>query len=155
MRARRFNQQGLSMFAGFVEQARADWKAGQEVGPVPAELLWNNDFGVLTNFELPDGDPVFETKLAIGEFVAGIVPDWAYEEARMDAGFWSCTPRWTAENRPLTDTAKAAIVGGRARLVSSTSWPPRRASRCGLSCASFSVRTSARGRDAVTDQGAP
>jgi membrane peptidoglycan carboxypeptidase len=63
-------------------------------------------------------------------------------------------PRWTAENRPLTDTAKAAIVGERSRLVSSTSSRPRRASRSALSSASCAARTSARARDAASDRAA-
>jgi hypothetical protein len=63
-------------------------------------------------------------------------------------------PRWTAENRPLTDTAKPAIGGGRSRLVSSTSARPRCASRSALSSASCAARTSARARDAASDRGA-
>jgi hypothetical protein len=58
------------------------------------------------------------------------------------------------KNRPLTDTANPAIVGGRSRLVSSTSSRPRCASRSALSSASCAARTSARARDAASDRGA-
>ncbi len=50
-------------------------------------------------------------------------------------------PRWTAENRPLIDTAKPAIVGGRSRPVSTTSSAPQCASRSALWCASSVVHT--------------
>ena len=50
-------------------------------------------------------------------------------------------PRWTAENRPLIDTAKPAIIG-RAAETSGVLLrrPPRCASRSGLWCASSAAR---------------
>ena len=49
-------------------------------------------------------------------------------------------PRWTSQNRPLADTAKAAISAWRSRPVSSTSSAPQGASRSGLWCASCAAR---------------
>src|SRR5262249_53351360 len=49
-------------------------------------------------------------------------------------------PRWTVENRPFVDTAKPAIVGGRSRLVGSTSSLPPDANRSVALCASCEGR---------------
>jgi len=89
MKARRFTEKGLSVFSEFVEAARADSKARREVAPISSKLLWDDELAAVTDYVLPDGEPVFDTKLAIGEFISGIVPEWAHQEARTDAGFWS------------------------------------------------------------------
>jgi hypothetical protein len=89
MKARRFTDQGLAAFSEYVAAARVDSKARVEVAPLPDKLLWTADFATETSFELPDAEPVFDSKFAIGEFVSGIVPEWAYEEVRTDAGFWT------------------------------------------------------------------
>jgi hypothetical protein len=51
------------------------------------------------------------------------------------------TPRWTVENRQFVDRAKPAILPGRPRPVTSTSFPRRCANPSALSSASSEVRT--------------
>lgn len=89
MRARRFTEQGLVRFAEYVDRARSSRKAGLDVDPVPVDLLSDDSLSESTEWELPPGEPVFDTKFAIGQFVSGIVPDAEYEHVRADAGFWS------------------------------------------------------------------
>ena len=89
MKARRFNERGLERFYAFVENARSSRKAQALVEPVPLDLLWTVDVTAETEFVLPGGEPHFETELAIGEFMAGVIPAGAFEDARVDVGLWS------------------------------------------------------------------
>jgi hypothetical protein len=87
--ARRFNDQGLAQFSEYVTHARALWRSKTEVPPVPPELVDDPATSEPLEYVLPDAEPNFPTKLAIGEFVAGIVPEAAFERARVDASFWT------------------------------------------------------------------
>jgi hypothetical protein len=89
VRARRFTEKGLAAFSEYVAAARIDSKARQDVAKLPEEILTNDEFATETPYHLPETEPIFESKFAIGEFVSGVVPEGAYEEARLDAGFWS------------------------------------------------------------------
>jgi hypothetical protein len=89
MRARRFTQAGLDAFQQFVLQARDAAKRRETVPPVPQEWLVEDQFSEPTPYELPPGEPRFETKNDIGAFVSSIVPDSEYEEVRGDASLWT------------------------------------------------------------------
>lgn len=89
MNARRFNSEGLKVFADYVSGARVAFRQKQAVPPVPDQLLFDETLTLETPYVLPTGDVRFQTKADLGRFLTGIIPDRDYDEIRIDAGFWS------------------------------------------------------------------
>jgi len=89
MMALRYTDEGLRRFGEFCDSARAEHRAGRDVPPVPGELLEAPGLTETTTWTLPEGEPQFATKVEIGAFVAGFLPDVDFETARGDAGLWS------------------------------------------------------------------
>jgi hypothetical protein len=89
MRVRRFIRAGTNEFRAFVGRARVLAKNRQPVPEVPVEILSNEEWSEPLEFELPDGEPQFADKLAIGEFCCRFIPETAHEQARNDAGMWT------------------------------------------------------------------
>lgn len=89
MMALRYTDEGLRRFAEFCDHARVERRAGREVVAVPAELLEAPGLTEPTTWTLPESEPEFTTKVEIGAFVAGFLPDGDFEAARGDAGLWS------------------------------------------------------------------
>ncbi len=89
MKVRRFTPAGAAAFSDFVLAARADAKAGLDIAPLPHNLIWNDELSAPADYDLPEGEPIFSTKLAIGEFVSSFVPESAHETAREDAPLWT------------------------------------------------------------------
>lgn len=89
MKARRFTEIGLQVFAEFIQTARANHKARLPVDPVPGSLLSGSEFTELTDYELPDETQSFPDKLSIGLLFTRVIPFGRNDEARIDVGLWS------------------------------------------------------------------
>src|SRR5262245_53249083 len=89
MRARRFTSEGVEAFRRYVLDAR---EVAQRKGPVPPvaqDLLTDGQYTEEMPYELPADEPRFLTKLDMGQFVTGIVPDSDYQTVRVDGPFWT------------------------------------------------------------------
>lgn len=89
MKVRRFTDSGMRAFGAWVEAARGANRRGESVDPVPAPLLFGENETALTQYELPEGEPEFKDKLAIGVFCCQLIPEPEHEIARSDAALWS------------------------------------------------------------------
>ena len=89
MKARRFTPEGLEAFRQYVLEARATAQQKLPVAPVPDVFFTDDALAEQMPYELPPQTPQFSTKLEIGQFVSGIVPDSDYEAVRADAPFWT------------------------------------------------------------------
>jgi len=89
MKARRFTEKGLQVFAEYVTAARLNRRSGSGVDPVPGTLLNGAYLTELTDYELPDVPQDFPDKLAIGRLFTSVIPCERNEEARLDVGLWS------------------------------------------------------------------
>lgn len=115
MNARRFNDKGLATFGEYVFQARSLARSGEPVPPVAADLLVDPLQTEPLDYVIPDEEPSFESKLAIGEFVAGVVPENAFDKARQDAPFWTwLSARYfdqITQNRTKLKEPRAYVAG--------------------------------------------
>jgi len=115
MRARRFTPSGIEAFQQYVLEARETAKRQDSVPPVQQEWLTDEQFSEPMPYALPADEPSFLTKLDIGVFVSGIVPESDYEAVRTDAPFWT----WLAaryfdqitSNRSKVKEPRAYIAG--------------------------------------------
>ncbi len=89
MRARRFTADGMAAFGAFVQQARELNKQGTPVSSVPPEWLTETQYAEPVAYELPPTAPVFNTKLDIGLFISGVIPDADHELVRTDEALWT------------------------------------------------------------------
>ena len=138
---------GVPVFGVFANDNKPRFRDGK---PWPESILDGDGRGQEAGYKAVNARTSWDAGV-----VYGYGTDTGYApKAGLEHELKSLNPRRTAENRPLTDTAKEAIVGKRSRLVSSTSSRPRCASRSALSSASCAAHSSARARDAASDRGA-
>jgi len=86
MKARRFTETGVAAFRDWVIAAREARASKREVAAVPLELLAE---ATETAYDLPEENPNFPDKFAIGEFFCEVFPAGSHEVVRLDAGMWS------------------------------------------------------------------
>ncbi len=89
MKVRRFLPAGEKAFAAFATKARANSRSGHRVDPVPEELLYGEMQTQSTPYVMPNIPQRFASKMDLGQFISGIIPDGESESARLDAGLWS------------------------------------------------------------------
>jgi hypothetical protein len=115
MRARRFTPEGIDVFQRYVLETREIAKRREAVPIFEQEILTDPTYTEAMPYELPVGEPTFQTKLDIGLFMTGVVPDSAHEEVRADGPFWT----WLAAryfdqitaNRSKVKEPRAYIAG--------------------------------------------